>query len=253
VDFFRFHDGHRPAVGWLNYLFVWVAMHQLGYLWRDGRLSGARALPWLLGGGAAWALLARFGPYPISMVGVPGEEISNTLPPDVMLLALGAAQAGLVLSLETPMRRLLDRSWAWTATVLVNGTIMTVYLWHLTALALAVGLASLLGGIGLHETPGSRAWWLARVPWFFALAVAMALLLPVVGRFERLAPPPPEFRPSALRVLSGAALVSLGIALLALGGIGSSGAPGVRVVVVAVTMVGSVLLGSTVLRGARST
>ena len=37
-DFLRFHDGHRPAVAWVNYLFVWVAVHQLGYLWRDGRL-----------------------------------------------------------------------------------------------------------------------------------------------------------------------------------------------------------------------
>ena len=42
------------------------------------------------------------------MVGVPGEEVSNTLPPDVLLLALGAAQTGLVLALEGPMRRLLD-------------------------------------------------------------------------------------------------------------------------------------------------
>jgi hypothetical protein len=248
VDFLRFHDGHRPAIGWVNYLFVWVAMHQLGYLWRDGRLSGARALPWLAGGAAAWALLVRFGPYPVSMVGVPGEEISNTLPPDVMLLALGAAQAGLVLALEAPMRRLLERSWAWTATVLVNGTIMTVYLWHLTALALVVGLASQLGGVGLRAAPGSGAWWFARVPWFLALAAAMALLLPLVGRFERLPPPPPEFRPTALRVLGGAALVSAGIALLALGGIGTSGGIGVRGAVVAGTVGGAILLGATGLR-----
>jgi len=100
VDALRFYDGHRPAVGWINYLFVWVAMHQLGYLWRDGRLAGPRhALPWLAGGVVAWAALTRYGPYPISMVGVPGDEVSNTLPPDVLLLALGAAQTGLVLAL----------------------------------------------------------------------------------------------------------------------------------------------------------
>jgi hypothetical protein len=190
-------------------------------------------------------LLAWLGRYPISMVGVPGEEVSNTLPPDLMLLALGAAQTGLVLSLEAPLRRLLSRPRVWTATVLVNGTIMTVYLWHLTALALAVGLANLLGGIGLHAIPGSRGWWLARVPWFAALGAMMALLLPLVGRFERASAPPPEFRPSTPRVLSGAVLVSAGIALLALGGIGTSGGLGARGVVVAGTVIGAMLLGAT--------
>ena len=37
-----------------------------------------------------------------------------------LLLALGAAQTGLVLALEGPMRRLLDRTRVWAATVLVK-------------------------------------------------------------------------------------------------------------------------------------
>jgi hypothetical protein len=245
VDVLRFHDGHRPAVGWVNYLFVWVAMHQLGYLWRDGRLAGPRhALPWLVGGVLAWIALTRYGPYPISMVGVPGEEVSNTLPPDVLLLALGAAQTGLVLALERPMRRVLDRSRAWAATVLVNGTIMTVYLWHLTVLTLLVGIAKLAGGIGLHFVPGSQSWWLARIPWLAALAAGMVLVLPLVGRFERASPPPAGFRPSTLRILIGAALVSAGIAYLTLGGIAAAGGIGVRGVVVAGTILGAWLLGA---------
>jgi hypothetical protein len=245
VDALRFHDGHHPTVGWVNYLFVWVAMHQLGYLWRDGRLAGPRhALPWLVGGVLAWVALTRYGPYPISMVGVPGEEVSNTLPPDILLLALGAAQTGLVLMLEGPMRRLLDKTRVWAATVLVNGTIMTVYLWHLTVLALLVGLAKLAGGIGLHYVPGSDAWWLARIPWFVALIAGMVLLLPLVGRFERASPPPATFRPSPARILIGAALVSAGIAYLTLGGIAAAGGIGVRGVVVAGTIAGAWLIGA---------
>lgn len=245
VDYLRFRNGHHPAVGWINYVFVWTAMHQLGYLWRDGRLAGPRqALPWLVGGALAWCLLTRYGPYPISMVGVPGEEISNTLPPDVLLLALGVAQTGLVLALEGPMRRLLARPGAWAATVLVNGTIMTIYLWHLTVLALLVGLASLLGGIGLELVPGSVEWWLGRIPWFVALVAGMALLMPVIGRFERSSPLPPDFRPSTARVLVGTALVSAGIAFLALGGIAAPRELGVRGVVVAATIVGAWMLGA---------
>jgi hypothetical protein len=245
VDYLRFHDGHRPGIGWVNYLLVWVAVHQLGYLWRDGRLAGARhALPWFLGGALAWILLTRYAGYPISMVGVPGEEVSNTLPPDVLLLALGAAQTGLVLAFENPMRRLLARTRVWAATVLVNGTIMSVYLWHLTVLALLVGRAALLGGVGVPRVPGTHEWWLARIPWFVALAAGMLLILPLIGRFERATPPPVEFRPTTLRILIGAALVSAGIAYLTLGGIAAAGGIGVRGVVVGGTIVGAWLLGA---------
>jgi hypothetical protein len=245
VDLLRFHDGHRSALGWINYLFVWGAVHQLGYLWRDGRLAGARqALPWLAGGALAWMLLARFGPYPLSMVGVPGEPVSNTTPPSVLLLAFAAAQVGLVLALEGPMRRWLDGTRAWAATVLINGTIMTVYLWHLTVLALLVGLAMLAGGFGLQLVPGTAAWWLARIPWLVVMAVGLGLLIPLVGRFERSAPLPQDFRPSTPRVLAGATLASAGIAFLALDGIAAAGALGVRGVVVSGTILGAWMLGA---------
>lgn len=244
-DVLRFHDGHRPALGWINYLFVWGAVHQLGYLWRDGRLAGPRhAVPWLVCGTLAWVLLARFGPYPISMVGVPGDVISNTTPPDLLLLAFAAAQVGLVLALEGPMRRRLAGQRAWAATVLVNATIMTVYLWHLTVLSLLVGLANLLGGVGLHAEPGTAEWWLARVPWLAALTTGLVLLLPLVGRFERSPPLPQDFRPSTWRVLTGAVLASAGIAFLALDGIAAAGAFGVRGVVVGGTVIGAWMLGA---------
>jgi len=245
VDAARFHDGHRPAVGWINYLLVWVSVHQLGFLWRDGRLAGPRrALPWAVGGAMTWIALTRFGPYPISMVGVPGDQVSNTLPPDILLIALGAAQVGLILAVERPMRRVLGRTGPWAATVAVNGTIMSVYLWHLTVLALAIGLAALAGGVGLREPPGAAAWWWGRIPWFAALAVGLAVVLVAVGRFERLAPPAPSFRPSTARVLVGAALVSAGIAFLALGGIGAPGGFGVRGIVAGGTVLGAWMLGA---------
>jgi len=105
---------------------------------------------------------------------------------------------------------------------------MTVYLWHLTVLALLVGLAHLAGGIGLHWSPGSVEWWWGRIPWFLALAMGLTLLLPLVGRFERSPPLPEGFQPSTARILGGAALVSAGIAFLALGGIAVEGGVGVQ-------------------------
>ena len=38
--------------------------------------------------------LTQLGPYPLSLVGVPSDEVSNTLPPKLPLLALAAAHGG---------------------------------------------------------------------------------------------------------------------------------------------------------------
>ena len=43
------------------------------------------------------------------MIGVPGEPPANTAPPNLALVAYASAQIGLVLLLERPGRRLLER------------------------------------------------------------------------------------------------------------------------------------------------
>ena len=140
VDLLALGVGWR-ILGWLNYLFVWLAVHQLGFAWQAGRMGGPRrCLLWAAGGMTALIALVTLGPYPISMVSVAGEEISNSLPPNLTLLALGVCQSGLLLALEKPARRLLERGALWTATVLINGMIMTIFLWHVTTLLLVAGL-----------------------------------------------------------------------------------------------------------------
>ena len=164
-------------LGWSNYFWVWLAVHHLGFAWRDGRIGGpARLLACAAVGLGALALLIFKGPYPLAMVGSPDEDLSNTLPPKITLLALAAVQFGLLLSLESPMRRLLSGLRVWSATVLVNGMIMTVYLWHLTVLVIMVALAYAVGGFGLRIEPGSSEWWLTRPLW---IGVLYVVLLPV--------------------------------------------------------------------------
>lgn len=252
VDIARFADGHRPGIGWVNYLFVWVAVHQLGYAWRDGRLAGpARTLRWAIGGAVLWGLLARFGPYPVSMVGVPGDEVSNTLPPDIMLLALGAAQTGLLLTIEAPARRWLARTGVWAATVMVNATIMSVYLWHLTVMALLVGLANLVGGVGLRLRPGSATWWVSRPLWLGVLALGLLSVLPVVGRFERSRAPDAALHLSTWRVVPGIILVCAALALLALDGIGGDDRLVEGAAAVAMALAGAWLAGASPVPGTR--
>ena len=78
-----------PLLRWINYAFVWLAVHQLGYLWRDRRILGpGQALLWAIGGFAALALLVTLAGYPVSMITVGDEPMSNSRPPTLALLSL---------------------------------------------------------------------------------------------------------------------------------------------------------------------
>ena len=221
-----FFAADQQWLGWSNYLWVWLAVHHLGYAWRDGRMgSPMRLLTYSALGLMVLALLIFKGPYPFAMVGSPDEALSNTLPPKITLLVLGIAQFGLLLAIEAPMRRLLSGLRIWAVTVLINSMIMTLYLWHLTVMVILVSILYLAGGFGLGVEPASLEWWLTRPIW---IGVLYACLLPVaiaLGPLERRTRPADAAVPSAARLVAGALLVCLGVALLALFGFGSSPLP----------------------------
>ena len=223
-DYGYFELGWR-APGWANYLLVWVAVHQLGYAWHAGHFAKpGRAALWAAAGLAALLLLTEFGPYPRSMVGVPHEEVSNTTPPHLPLLALAAFQFGLAMLLERPLRRWLERPGPWTGTVLVNGTIMTVFLWHSTVMMLLFGLSILVGGFGLWLEPGSAGWWLGRIPWLAVFLLGLLPFLGVFGRFER--PRAGGAPAAAWRQILGGALSCGGLGMLAYAGAGADNLAG---------------------------
>jgi len=172
-----------PWVNFTNFLWVFLAIHQLGFAWRAGKFDRPLfAWLWFAVSLAILAKITVFGFYPVSMVSAPGG-FSNSLPPTLALLALGAMQVGLVLALEPLGRRMLASVQVWTATVLMNGMIMTVYLWHLTAFVLVMTVDwLLLGGWGLGPVPGTGEWWATRPLW---IAVYILALLPMIGIFAR--------------------------------------------------------------------
>ncbi len=242
LDDLLFFAADLRAAGWLNYAFIWLAVHQLGYAWRDGHVAGSRkGLGWALLGAVALVGFVAIGPYPVSMVSVPGEEVSNTLPPKLPMLALALVQSGLLLALEVPMRRWLSHARPWTATVLINGMIMTVFLWHLTASTLVIGAALLLGDIGLAVPPGSGTWWAVRPVWMLLYALALIPFAVGFGRFERASSKPRTI--GAWRLVAGGLLSCGGLALLALSGVAGEGWLGLRVWVLALPFAGAWLAG----------
>ena len=228
---------------WVTYAFVWLAVHHLGYLWRDGKIKGpGRALLWAAAGLGLLIFLVAGASYPVSMITVPGEDVSNSRPPTIALLALGVFHLGLVLALEAPFRRWLKRLGPWTATVLVNATIMTIYLWHLTVLVLTIGLAHLFGDVGLDLQPGTWSWLATRPLWIAILAAFLSIFIALFGRFEQTARKGDGTSLSAWRAIAGALGVCSGLAILALNGIGTEGPLGIRIGTVALVLAGAALV-----------
>ena len=245
VDVLYFAVGLR-WLGFANYLFVWGAISLLGYAWLDERFSERRTL--LVGafvGFAVLLLLVHIGPYPVSMIGVPGDPISTTTPPKVSLIALAIMQGGLLLAAQSAARRWLADRVAWTATVAMNGNIMTLFIWHLTATTLVILAAYLAGGLGLRLEPGSSQWWWSRFPWLAANAIALIPLVVAFGRFER--PRATRGTPApAWRYVLGALMTGAGLALLAAKGVGGYGSFGLNVWGLALALVGMGLIASRI-------
>jgi hypothetical protein len=178
VDMLRFHG--LPFAGYVNEILVWLAVQQLGIAYAAGRYPTRRAVPLGIAGIAATALLVLFGPYPVSMVGIPGQSASNMAPATVCLLTLGVGQLGLLLAVRERLVRLAANSRLVTA---IGARCMTVYLWHMSAMVVVAGIAVV--GFGYTTpAPGSPAWLVVTPLWIVALALVLGLLVRVFGRFE---------------------------------------------------------------------
>lgn len=182
VDVARFALG-VPYVEFLNFAFVWLAVHQLGFLRADGRLAVRVPAVLAVAGLAGAAALVAFGPYPLSMVGMPGERVSNMAPPTFALLCHGMWLVGAVELLRAPAVRWLARPRVWRGVVAANGVSMTAFLWHLTAMLGVYGVL-IAADVPLPE-PATGEWWV-QVPLRMAAAVVLTgMLVAAFRRFEK--------------------------------------------------------------------
>jgi hypothetical protein len=223
IDVLRFF-AEVPGIGWANFVFVWAAVHQVGYWWsdRDAGAGVSARTGWAIAGASLAVLVAITwvpGLYPVAMVGIPGSETTNMTPPTFAIAILGMVQFGIIVGTQPGVRRLTSRVRAWHAVVAFSGVIMTVYLWHLSAMSLtaAAGLFA-FDGAAFRVEPGTTAWWLSRPLWLAVLAAVTLGLVIVFARFEwrvSTAPPPRSVRVVTIGVLlvagSAAAVAAYGI------------------------------------------
>ncbi|MFB7589422.1 acyltransferase [Streptomyces sp. NPDC056169] len=215
VDFLRYGPYADAVPSWLSLLNIvpgWLFAYQLGVSWGEGRVTRRHAWALLAGGAALFAALLVWFGYPASMVGVPGEARTNSHPPSLLVLALGAAQSGAAILLRDRLGRLLKRPALWAPVVVVNLSAMTILCWHQTAMLAAAIPGSYLGEIpGLVGAPDSVGWILARLAW---MPVFAGLLL-LIGRFARGFESPWTKTGPARRTVAG--LLAAGFAVFALG------------------------------------
>jgi fucose 4-O-acetylase-like acetyltransferase len=213
------HGLGYDTIGVANYAFVWLLPHQLGFFYADGRLEQVSG--WLAGTLAAVGLLGlvvavTVGGYPVSMIGVPGENRWNTNPPSLPLVALMIWLIGLAL-----LARPRIRSWALRKRRLVqrlNSITLTLYLWHVGALTITAAVVYPLGFP--RSDTGSALWWATRPIWLGVLVPFLLLLVSGFRRFEvhqvpQMIPRFPDHR--ARHVAAGIGVVSLALGILGFG------------------------------------
>ena len=241
------HRSGVPYVGWSNYLWVWGAVHQAGFFWLDDRIPkrAVAGVAMAVSGYALLVALTQFFGYPLSMVGTGAETGgTNNTPPSMALLLLAFAQIGLVAVFRRPISQWLQKPKVWAPVVLLGSQLMTIYVWHMTAM-MAVAAAAFPTGLWPDPEGVTAAWWLSRIPWFLILMVVMAILVLAFGRWER----PRQGRPTTLKgwpakikAFGGVALTSVGLGMLVLGGLYDTEGP-LNLPVIGLTLLFAGLVG----------
>jgi fucose 4-O-acetylase-like acetyltransferase len=234
IDLLRL-AGAPAALGLANFVLVWALAGQCG-LWA---FSPTQRPPvrtaWLLvaAGLLANGLLVGLGPWPVSLVGLPGDRISNMSPPSMVLGIHCITLAALVVIAYRGLRRAAHRDAVFKPVAVINAAAMTIYLWHLVGMLLAIAAIGALG----WDLPGysTDGWGVPRLSFWTLFAGFTAGLVWVWRPFEHL--PLPGWdgtarwhplrsaSPGARATVSGCGVGLIAVALLALSVTGLVGFP----------------------------
>ena len=189
VDVARFRWGW-DALGLLNMVLVWGLCHQLGFFY-DRLARAPRQVAWSMAFGGLFTLSALVfsGLYPGSMVGVPGDRLSNMAPPTVCIAALLVLQVGAAMLVRPWVTERLETRSSWQrATRGMSLVALPLYLFHSTGMAIwatvvyrAVGFNQAFGMVRDIDIDG--VWWASRP---LAVIGPLACTTPMVWAYLRL-------------------------------------------------------------------
>ncbi len=135
-------DGARLASGAIewgfpNFLIVWLIPVVIGVAYARRLIPVRAALAVAAAAFAAAVAVVVAGPYDVPLVVTGAETFSNTTPP-TLLLGLHCVWVSLLFVVAAPaIGRWARRPRVWYPVAVGNGGAMTLYLWHIPAIAVA--------------------------------------------------------------------------------------------------------------------
>lgn len=182
TDALRWATGD-PEAGVLNFLFVWLIPVAIGVAYARGLTSRRGAL---VAGVAAFAgqlALVTFGPYEVSLVVTGAEKVSNVSPPTVVLALHCIWMSCAFVCAAGALGRWARRPRVWRVVSAGNAGAMTLYLWHIVAIAIAA-FALHAAGLDAYD-PAAPGFWGRLVLRAAVFAVVMFVLFRLLTPLER--------------------------------------------------------------------
>ncbi|MEN9710542.1 MAG: hypothetical protein RL441_534 [Actinomycetota bacterium] len=192
IDLGRLSWGWPGGLGLINFIGVWAIASHCGfwYIQRQANRAQVTALGLLLL--ALNIVIVRLGPYPVSLVGLPGEEFSNMAPPSLVMAIHTLIAFCALTALRPAIARFLDVPRIWRRVVEINIAAMTIYLWHLPMIVLVTLLFHTIGWDrpSIRTAEGvvlpSDGFLLASIPYWVLAAWAIFWLVQVLWFTEQM-------------------------------------------------------------------
>ncbi|TFV57340.1 acyltransferase [Mycobacterium sp. PS03-16] len=226
VDAVRAAAG-TPEAGTLNFLLVWLTPIAIGVAYARRLIRPLVAAAVGVAAFAAQLVLALTGVYEVALVVTGVERFSNTSPPTA-LLALQCTWMSCVFVLAAPaVRRWAARPRVWHLVAVGNGGAMTLYLWHIPAIAVAAFTLHAVG-VDAYDVHAPGFWWALALR-AVVFAVVMTVLFRLLAPLEHRRLPwwdAPARADGAGSVAAGVLVCAAGVALVLLAKNGMTGAAG---------------------------
>ena len=176
VDGIRFAVG-TPESGVANFLIVWLIPVVIGVAYTRQLIPVRAALIAAVAAFSGQIALAIAGTYEVPLVVTGVERVSNVSPPTLLLALHCTWMSCAFVAASGPLQRWAQRPSVWRAVAVGNGGAMTLYLWHIAAIAMAAfGLNAI--GLDAYDVHAPRLWaLLALRAVLFAAVIAVLFLL----------------------------------------------------------------------------
>lgn len=190
-DYAHLADTAFAPLSLFNFISVWAMVSQFGYAFEKNEIRRNLALVIFTLAFTSEIWLVAVFPYPISLVGMPTDSVSNMAPP-TLVLALHSISIWAILSIfKDKINQLCQKSKVWNVVVGANMAAMTIYLWHIPVIMFLTVGSHLIGFdrnailINGRPYPG-EGFWLQTIPFLIVCGFLVYWFVQVAWSIEHI-------------------------------------------------------------------